>query len=440
MFTFEKPFTTRGNVRSLRKRPSESEEVPLIWNAVADSPIITILRDLIMKSITAPLRWTSLFVVLLAGTDSLATQPVKLSAHVAAKTYVYIGTYANRDEDGIHIYQLDPKTGALTRIAGVQGIKNPSFQAIHPNRRFLYSVSESQDFEGKRSGSVSAFAIDEETGGLTFMNAEPTMGSGPCHLIVDHSGENVLVANYGSGSLSVHPVQSNGRVDVAHNLIQHTGSSVHPRQKSPHAHCINNDANDRFVVSADLGLDKVLIYRFNRKNSSLTPNSHMAAVSVKPGAGPRHFAFHPNNRFGYVINELNSTVTAFSFDPDLGRLSTIQDISTLPEEFGGENTTAEVFVSPDGRFLYGSNRGHHSIVVFSIDPESGELARVSHHSTQGEQPRNFGIDPTGSFLLAANQRSGNVVVFRIDRTTGKLSPTGDSLQLKKPVCVTFLQK
>ena len=194
------------------------------------------------------------------------------------------------------------------------------------------------------------------------------------------------------------------------------------------------------MVSADLGLDKVLIYRFDVENHTLIPNPRMPAVKVTPGSGPRHFAFHPSGKFGYVINELNSTITAFSYDGNQGTLTTVQNVSTLPDAFSGQNTAAEIGISPDGRFLYGSNRGHDSIVVFAIDPESGKLAYVSDHATQGEQPRNFGIDPTGTFLLAANQRTGNVVVFRIDRQTGKLTATGHSVQLQKPVCVTFLRR
>ncbi len=394
-----------------------------------------------MKVITTTVRWVSLLAILVGHAGlSRGAQPAASAADVADSMLVYIGTYATRKDDGIHIYQLDMNSGELTRIGGVKGIKNASFQAIHPNGEFLYSVSESQDFEGKRSGSVSAFAIDEKTGMLTFLNEEPSLGIGPCHVITDHAGTNVMVANYGSGSLAVLPIKKDGSLDTPHHRMQHTGSSVHPRQKSPHAHCVNIDANDHFVVSADLGLDKVLIYRYDRKGSSMTPNPIMPAVQVKAGSGPRHFAFHPNGKFGYVINELSSTVTAFAYDADRGTLTTIQDVSTLPDGFSGENTTAEVFISPDGRFLYGSNRGHHSIVVFSIDPDSGKLSCVAHHSTQGEQPRNFGIDPTGSFLLAANQRTGNVVVFRINRQSGKLTPTGHGIQLKQPVCVTFLRK
>ena len=231
------------------------------------------------------------------------------------------------------------------------------------------------------------------------------MGTGPCHVITDRAGKHVLAANYGSGSVVVLPIRSDGSLGMPCAFVQHNGSSVHPRQKSPHAHCVNNDANDRFIMSADLGLDKVLIYRYDSDSGQISPNPHLPAAQVKPGAGPRHFAFHPRGKYGYVINELNSTVTAFTYDAGRGVLEPIQEISTLPEDFTGDNTTAEIFVSPDGKFVYGSNRGHNSIVVFSVAPDTGKLTPVSHHATRGEQPRNFGIDPTGTFLLAANQRT-----------------------------------
>jgi 6-phosphogluconolactonase len=248
----------------------------------------------------------------------------------------------------------------------------------------------------------------------------------------------VLAANYGGGSVVVLPVRDDGSLDPPSAFVQHQGSSVHPRQQGPHAHSVTVDPADRFVMSADLGLDQVLIYRYDIRRGTLTPHELMAAAKVTPGAGPRHFTFHPGSRFAYVINELNSTVTAFRFDADRGTLEAIQEISTLPDNFHGENTTAEVAVSPDGRFLYGSNRGHDSLVVYAIDTPSGRLSHVSHHASGGEIPRNFAIDPTGTFLLAANQRTGNVVVFRIDPATGQLIDTGFSVDVPQAVCVTFV--
>ncbi len=382
-----------------------------------------------------------MFILIVCGTGRMLFAAELMSPPAAAKPLLaYIGTYAEESEEGILVYQLDVATAALTKVGGVRGIKNPSFQTIHPNKKFLYSVSESQDFQGRRSGSVSALAIDQQTGLLTILNVQPSHGAAPCHLLTDHQGRALVVANYTSGSLAVLPIQRDGQLDIPHNLVQHTGSSVHPsRQKTPHAHCVNNDAHDRFVVSADLGTDKVMIYQFDVAGYALQPNAQMPFVQVKPGSGPRHFGFHTNGKFGYVINELSSTVTAFQFDGQAGTLQEIQTVSTLPADFRGDNTTAEVFVSPDGRFLYGSNRGHNSIVVYRIDQATGRLTYVSHHGTKGEQPRNFGITPDGQLLLAANQRTGNVVVFRIDSQRGTLTDTGTVIEVPSPVCVTFLQ-
>ena len=256
--------------------------------------------------------------------------------------------------------------------------------------------------------------------------------------MVDKTGKDVLVANYDSGSVSVLPIQPDGKLGAATAFVQHQGSSADPqRQEGPHAHSINVDAANRFAFAADLGLDKVLVYRFDPAKGTLIANSP-PSVSVKPGAGPRHFAFHPGGHYAFVINEMGSTVTAFSYDPAHGVLKELQTISTLPENFKGENSTAEVQVHPSGKFLYGSNRGHDSIAVFAIDPDKGTLSLVERQSTQGKTPRNFGIDPSGQYLLAANQDSGTVVVFRIDPQTGHLSPTGQVVEVPSPVCVKFL--
>ncbi len=356
----------------------------------------------------------------------------------AKEMFIWVGTYAGQHDEGIHVCRFDLGTGKLTRVGAVSGIRNPSFQALHPSRRFLYSVSETSDFEGARAGSVCAYAVDRRTGALELLNRQSTMGAGPCHLSVDGHGRHVLAANYESGSVVVLPIRPDGSLDQASSFVQHTGSSVHPRQKGPHAHWISTDPAGQFVLAADLGLDQVLIYRYDEHAGQIAPNPEMPAAKVTPGAGPRHFAFHPQGAFGYLINELNSTVTAFTYDHERGALTAIQEISTLPADWHGESTTAEVAVSPDGKFLYGSNRGHDSIAVFAIDPQTGKLTAVSHHPALGEEPRHLAIDPTGAYLLASNQRSNNVVVFRVDRATGRLEPAGQQLEVPKPVCVTFL--
>lgn len=350
---------------------------------------------------------------------------------------IYVGTYTSGASQGIYVGQLDLTTGGL-RLDGVAAeTKNPSFLAIHPSRRFLYAVGEIGDFAGKRTGAVSAFRIEPATGRLELLNQQSSGGGGPCHLVVDPTGRNALVANYGGGSVSVLPIGEDGGLEPATAFMQHQGASVNPRrQQGPHAHSINLDAANRFALVADLGLDKILIYRFDPAAGTLAPNEP-AWASVAAGAGPRHFAFHPNGKFAYVINELHSTLTAFHYDAARGALVQVQTVPTLPAPVEG-NSTAEVQVHPSGRFVYGSNRGHDSIAVFAVDADNGRLTLVEHEPTQGKTPRNFGVDPTGRFLLACNQGSDTIVSFRIDPETGALTPTGHRLDVPAPVCVKFV--
>lgn len=354
-------------------------------------------------------------------------------------TRVYFGTYTSGKSKGIYTAQLNPADGTLTKPELVAEIVNPSFIAISPNSRWLFAANETGDFQGKRTGAVSAFAIDRGTGKLELLNQQPAGGTAPCHIVTDRTGKFVLTANYGGGNVAVLPVADDGRLGEISSLVQHKGSSINPkRQEGPHAHSINLDARNQFACAADLGLDKILIYQFDSRAGTLKPNPNQPFATVKPGAGPRHFSFHPDGRKAYVINELHSTVTAFSYEPDSGELKEVQTISTLPQDFQGDNSTAEVQTHPSGKFLYGSNRGHNSIAVFKINPETGALTHIENELTQGRTPRNFGIDPSGNFLLAANQGSDSVVVFRIDQETGELTPTGSSIEVPTPVCVKFL--
>ena len=351
---------------------------------------------------------------------------------------VYIGTYTKGASRGIYLARLDVESGSLTTPDLVAETVNPSFLAIHPTGRFLYAVSSLADAEPGRSGGVSAFAIDEPSGGLAFLNQEPSGGAGPCHLTVDGEGRSVLVANYRSGSAAVLPVGEDGRLAEPSCIVQHTGSGPNPeRQEGPHAHSINLDPSERFAFVADLGLDRVFVYRFAADAGVLTANDPPSAV-VAPGAGPRHLAFHPAGRFAYVINEMGSTVTVFSYDAGRGALVEVQTVTTLPPDFTGENWPAEVTVHPTGRFVYGSNRGHDSIAVFRLDADTGLLTPMGHAPTGGREPRHFAIDPTGAFLLAANQDSDSIIVFRIDPATGRLSPTGCSVSAPCPVCIRFM--
>ena len=358
----------------------------------------------------------------------------------AKATLVYIGTYTGAKSKGIYVSRLDLAAGTLSAPVLAAESANPSFLAVHPTRDLLYAVNEIGTYEGKPSGSVSAFTINRESGALTALNRQPSVGGGPAHLIVDHGGRNVLVANYGGGSVAVLPIGTDGALKPASAFIQHTGSSVNPdRQKEPHAHSVNVDASDRFAYVADLGLDKVMIYRLDAAKGTLVANDPPFAAA-EPGAGPRHFALHPRGRFAYVINELKNSVTAFTRDPERGGLTALQTISTLPADQKPlpNYSTAEVLVHPSGKFLYGSNRGHDSVTVFSIDESSGRLTFVETQPTGGSTPRGFGIDPTGAYLIAGNQRSDSVGVFRINQETGRLTPTGSKIEVGAPVSVKFV--
>lgn len=349
---------------------------------------------------------------------------------------VYVGTYTGKESRGIYLLDLDRTSGALTSRGLVAETPSPSFLAIHPSGRFVYSVNEVGEFDGQKGGSVSAFAIDPMTRGLILLNQQSTKGAGPCHLIVDKTGKCLLVANYGGGSVAALPIGADGRLKPASSFVQHQGTSVDPqRQEGPHAHSINVDAAGRFAVAADLGLDKLLVYEFDAGMGKLTPNDPPSLATSK-GGGPRHFAFHPDGRHAFVIEEITSRVVPLQYDATHGTFTAGPPVSTLPKPTVG-NSTAEVQVHPSGKFLYVSNRGHNSIAIFGIDARSGFLTALGHQPTGGKVPRNFGIDPSGTFLLAANQDSGTVVVFRIDARTGLLQPTGHSAKVPMPVCVKF---
>ena len=358
------------------------------------------------------------------------------AAATPTRALVCFGSYSTPDRESVHLFQLNLKDGSLKKMSAVDGLKNPSFLKIHPSGRHLYTVNEVSTFDGKRSGGVTAFALDVQAGKLTRLNQQPSGDTGPCHLTVDATGKNVLVAHYGGGSTSVLPIRQDGSVGPVSSIIKHEGSSVHPRQKEPHAHAVHVGPNNRFVYVPDLGLDRVLVFRFDTKKGMIS-KTKFGGAKVAPAAGPRHFDFHPSGRFAYVINEISSSVTAFRLSQRRGTLTEIQTLSTLPHPVQG-NSTAEVLVHPSGNFLYGSNRGHNSIAIFQIDPKNGKLTHIGNEPTRGKIPRNFGIDPTGQFLLAANQNSDNVVVFRIHPDNGKLQFTGHQITLSKPVCVRII--
>jgi len=361
---------------------------------------------------------------------------------------VYIGTYTETIRfgsgkilegkgEGIYIYRMDQSSGALELLGKSTGIMNPSYLAFGPTQLFLYAVNELKSHEGEPIGTVSAFRVDPNTGELGFLNKRLTRGNDPCHVLVDKQGRCVFVANFMSGSVCVLPVLGDGSLGEASDFIQHEGSSIDPvRQRGPHAHSVTLDQANRFAFVPDLGLDRIMIYEFDGQHGKLKP--HRAPwITMKPGAGPRHMAFHPSGRFAYLINELDSTLEALSYDASTGTFRELQIVSTLPQGFSGKSACGDVQVSSSGEFVYGSNRGHDSVVVYKIDQHTGRLTYIGHESTQGKTPRHFGIDPSGTFLLAANQDTDTIVTFRIDLHTGGLTPTGYVTLVPTPVCVKF---
>jgi len=354
------------------------------------------------------------------------------------KYLLFVGTYTEKESKGIYAYRFDAASSKLTALGVAAETTNPSFLAIDPSRHFLYAVNEIQSYKGASSGAVSAFAIDRQTGKLSLLNQVPSRGADPCYIVFDNTGKYALVANYTGGSVAVFPVQPDGHIGEPSAFVQHLGSSINKeRQEGPHAHWIETTADNRFAIAVDLGLDELLVYRFNAKTGSLIANDPPYA-KLAPGAGPRHLAFHPNGKFAYVVNELQSSITALTYDGSRGALHKLNTITTLPKGFTGSNDTAEIKVHSSGKFLFASNRGHDSIAVFSIDSHSGTLTLVDHFPTQGKTPRNFEIDPSGKLLFVANQDTDNIVVFRINPNNGRLTSTGQTLHVPAPVCLKFM--
>jgi 6-phosphogluconolactonase len=346
---------------------------------------------------------------------------------------VYVGTYTDGTSRGIYRFTFDPATGSASEPVLAAEAQSPSFLALHPSGRFLYAVGEIDSFHGAKTGVVSAFAIDPKSGDLKLLNQQPSQGTGPTHLVVDKAGRNVLVANYGGGNVVVLPIAPDGTLKPVSSNQVHKGSGPDKgRQEKPHAHGIYLDPAERFALAPDLGADRVFVYRFDAAKGSLEP---YGAGTPEPGSGPRHLAFHPNGRYVYVINELTSTITVFSWDAEKGTLTSVQTVSCLPAGFSGKSWTAEVAVSPDGRFVYGSNRGDDSLAVFAVDPATGKLAVKGHVPVGGKNPRHFTIDPTGRFILAGHQDSGTVGILKLDAATGMPSLVGSTLKIDKAVCL-----
>ena len=351
---------------------------------------------------------------------------------------LYVGTYTERTQsEGIYLLRMNRSSGELRRVGSVNAGANPSFLAIHPNGRVLYAVNELEQYQGKPTGAVSAFAIERNSGALTRLNEQPSGGGAPCYLSVERSAQVVLVANYVGGSVAMLPIQANGALAPAASVVQHTGKGPNAdRQEAPHAHCILPDSSNRFVLAADLGADRVFVYRLDLDGKSLRHAEGGDAV-MRPGAGPRHLAFHPTLPLVYVANELDSTVATLRFDAERGALSPQGTSSTLPAGWTGTNYPADIHVPASGRSLYVSNRGHNSIAVFSVAESTGALALDQVVPTDGDWPRNFSLDPSGRWLLVANQRSDSIVVFGRDPETGKLTPTNQRIVIPSPVCLRF---
>ncbi len=355
----------------------------------------------------------------------------------ASARLVYVGTYTGGQSRGIYAFRFDEGAGRLTPLGLVAETRSPSFLVSSRDGRFLFAVNEASNPDRTSGGMVSSFAVNRTTGALTKLSEQPSGGADPCHLALDHTGRFLAVANYTSGTFAMFPVGSDGRLGPVIQTVTDPGSGPNrQRQEGPHAHEVVFDAANRFLLGLDLGTDRVLVYRFDAATGRLTPNDPPSA-SVHPGAGPRHLAFGPGERHAFVISELASTVTTMDWDEKSGRLTPGTSVTTLPPDFKGTSTTAEIAVHPNGRVLYGSNRGHDSIAVFRVAAD-GALTQVQIASTHGRTPRHFSLDPSGRWLIAANQDTNTLAVFTVDPNSGMLTPSGDLVDAPSPVCVLFL--
>ena len=368
-----------------------------------------------------------------------------------SKHYVlYVGTYTNGDSKGIYAYNYDATTGAVQSLGLAAETQNPSFLAADAKGEHLFAVNETQKYQGESSGGVTSFTIDRKTGKLSQPNEVASHGADPCYISLDRSGKYLLVANYTAGNVAVIPILPDGHLGEASSVQKDTGAlgPNKERQEGSHAHFIQASARNRFAYVADLGLDRVLIYRFDAEKGVLSPGGSAGgagaaggkdffSATLAPGTGPRHVAFSADGRFMYVLGELDATVTVFANDAK-GTYRSIQKISSLPATFSGENTAAEIAIHPSGEFLYTSNRGDDSIAEFSIDQSSGKVTLLGNVSTLGKAPRHFAIDPTGTRLLVANQDTGNIVEYEIDAATGKLSKPREIGKVPSAVCLLFV--
>jgi len=353
------------------------------------------------------------------------------------KEIIYVGTFDGRESLGIYVFEFDRDTGSMVEIQTVSDRSGPNFQALHPDGHALYSVSGDAFTEGSRHGTISAYKIDPKTGKLELINEQSTAGRGPAHVSADPLGRFVYVSNYSEGNLSVFNINDDGGLSEVVNVVYHEGSSINPRrQGSPFVHSIIPSSDGKFIYVSDLGIDKIMIYEV-LTNGELKP-ANTPFVANTPGSGPRHFDIHPNGNYAYSAEELSSTVAVFTLDQNTGALSQIQRVNMIPVEFEGNSTAADIHISPDGRFLYASNRGHDSLIIYSIDEETGTLTFDGHELTRGGHPRNFMIDSKGEFILVANRDDDNIVMFKRDQTTGLLTYFSERKGVPMAICVTQL--
>ncbi len=386
-----------------------------------------------MKNLTRKIALLSALLTALAFPSAASVENKPSNTQYLA----YVGTYTTKTSSkGIYSFHFDTATGQLTAIGIAAETRDPSWVAVHPGGKFLYAANEA----GKAS-TVSAFAVDAKSGKLTLLNQIPSLGEDPCYLSFDKTGKYLLVANYSSGTSAVFPILADGRLGEHTAFVKDQGATGpnKERQEAPHAHWIETSPDNRFALVADLGLDEVLVYKFDATSGTLTPNEP-AFARLKAGSGPRHAVFYPNGKFVFAVSELSSTATSFAYDAKKGTLKEIGTASTLPPGFSGRNDVAETAVHANGKFLYVSNRGNDSIAILSIDPGNRTLSPAGGIPTGGKEPRHFAIDPSGKYLLAENQFSNNIFVFKIDPGTGGLTPTGQVVEVPSPVDIAFLQE
>jgi 6-phosphogluconolactonase len=393
-----------------------------------------------------PLRTALLSSVLAALIPARAELPgeVPMKGDADQETLVYVGTNTGPKSKGIYLYRLQAKNDVVSQniLLVPMGLAaetpSPTFLALDEKRRLLFAANEVDTYQGRAVGAVSSFSIDAKSGKLTQLSQQSSMGPGPCQLVLDKSGKYLLVANYAGGSVAVLPVSGDGKIGPATCSIQHKGKGADPkRQAGPHAHCVTLDPSNKIAFVCDLGLDKVIAYRFDAEHGTLTADEALT-ISTKPGAGPRHLVFRPDGKYAYVVNEINSTVTGYAYDATSGKLTELQTESTLPAYFDGPNTAAEIAVHPSGKWLYVSNRGNETVVLFDIDRDTGKITYTEEQNTGGKKPRHFSLQPNAKHMVIANQGSDNLLVTRVDDTNGRLKPSGIFSEAPSPTCAVFL--